>query len=67
MSERRRGTIKVVRADKGYGFLTSDDGADSFFHASQCREFDLLRTGVRVSFLIQDAPKGPRACDVQAL
>ncbi len=49
-----RGTIKTIRDDRGFGFITPDDGGrDIFFHSSAVEypaRFDDLREGQRVEF-----------------
>ncbi len=50
------GTIKTIRDDRGFGFITpSDGGEDIFFHASvvQGVPFDQLRQGQRVEYCHQ--------------
>ena len=45
------GTVKFFREDKGYGFITRDDGRDIFVHINDCDEVvDLLIKGQRVEF-----------------
>ena len=63
------GTIKKVVADRGFGFITAEDGKEYFFHRSGLQaplDFDSLRGGERVSFEIEPGPKGPRAIQVTA-
>jgi cold shock protein len=62
---RMSGTIKKLVADRGFGFITADDGTDYFFHRSGSLEFDRLETGVKVSFVTEPSPKGPRATNVR--
>jgi CspA family cold shock protein len=48
-----QGTIRSIRSDRGFGFITPDDGADDiFFHNSAVtgRVFDQLQEGQRVEF-----------------
>jgi CspA family cold shock protein len=62
------GTIKKVVSDRGFGFITGDDGKDYFFHRdglSGSLDFDRLSGGEKVSFDIEQSPKGPRAKNVQ--
>jgi len=55
------GTIKKLVADRGFGFITADDGKDYFFHRSGVEDFDRLRGNEKVEFDIESSPKGPRA------
>jgi CspA family cold shock protein len=63
------GTIKKVVADRGFGFITADDGKDYFFHRNSLAlslDFDRLNGGEKVEFEIEQSPKGPRATNVQS-
>ncbi len=58
------GTIKKLVADRGFGFISSEDGRDYFFHRSgldSSVDFDALTGGERVTFEVEASPKGPRA------
>jgi CspA family cold shock protein len=63
------GTIKRIVRDKGFGFITPDEGSDDvFFHRSKLAsrvEFDELREGDRVEFQTRAGDKGPQAFDVK--
>lgn len=59
------GTIKKLVSDRGFGFITADDGKDYFFHRDGVADFDALRGGEQVTFDIQASPKGPRANNVR--
>lgn len=61
------GTIKKL-AEKGFGFISSDDG-DVFFHMSSLTElqFEDLSIGQKVEYEIGDGPKGPRAENVRVI
>ena len=62
------GTIKTLRADKGFGFIRDASGKELFFHASaiQGESIDNLREGDGVEFELGEAgPKGPRAENVR--
>ena len=64
------GTIKKVVSDRGFGFITAEDGKDYFFHRSGLQasiDFDRLIGGERVEFDIETSPKGPRAIGVRDL
>ena len=63
------GTVKKVVADRGFGFITSTDQKDYFFHRDaldSSLDFDRLNGGEKVEFEVEDSPKGPRANRVHA-
>lgn len=62
------GTIKTLRADKGFGFIRDNAGKELFFHSSaiQGESIENLREGDGVEFdLGESGPKGPRAENVR--
>lgn len=60
----QHGTVKFLREDKGYGFVTRDDGRDIFVHINDCDEsLDLLTKGQRVEF---EEGNNPRTGKVEA-
>lgn len=61
------GTVKWFNESKGFGFITQDDGgADVFVHFSaiQSSGFKTLAEGQKVSFEVQNGPKGLQAANV---
>ena len=63
------GTVKWFNESKGFGFISQDDGgADVFVHFSEITGsgFKTLAEGQKVSFEIQQGPKGPQAANVVA-
>jgi len=60
------GTVKWFNADKGFGFITTEDGDDVFVHYSQISKdgFKTLEEGEKVSFNVVDGAKGPQAEEV---
>ena len=63
------GTVKWFNESKGFGFITPEDGGkDVFVHFSaiQGAGFRTLTEGQKVTFEVQDTPKGPAAANVNA-
>jgi CspA family cold shock protein len=63
----QNGTIKRLVMDRGFGFLSGEDGKEYFFHRSSVDgSFEGLQEGQKVSFDVESsAPKGPRASRVR--
>ena len=63
------GTVKWFSPEKGYGFITQEEGDDVFVHFSAIQEdgFKTLEEGQHVSFDIADGPKGKQAENVAKL
>jgi len=64
-----KGTVKWFNAEKGFGFITTEDGKDLFVHFSKINKagYKSLNEGERVSFEVEDGPKGQQATNVQAV
>ena len=61
------GTVKWFSDQKGYGFITPEDGSnDCFVHhnAIQGEGYKSLNEGQAVEFEVEDGPKGPQATNV---
>ena len=58
-----KGTVKWFNGDKGFGFITTEEGTDVFAHYSQIQKdgFKTLEEGERVSFTVVQGQKGPQA------
>ncbi len=61
------GTVKWFSSEKGYGFITPEDGSkDCFVHhnAIQGEGYKSLDEGQAVEFEVEEGPKGPQATNV---
>ena len=63
-----KGTVARLIADRGYGFITTEEGKDVFFHRTSLQglEFDSLKDGQALEFEIEEGSRGPRAVNVKS-
>ena len=61
-----KGTVKWFNSEKGFGFITKDDGNDVFVHFSaiQGDGFKTLEEGQKVSFDVTQGNRGDQAANV---
>jgi CspA family cold shock protein len=66
MEGKETGTVKWFSNDKGYGFISREEGDDVFVHYSaiQGGGFKTLSEGQRVEFNVEEGAKGLRAANV---
>lgn len=64
-----RGTVKWFNNQKGYGFISDEQGNDVFVHFSglNMEGFKSLEEGASVEFDITEGAKGPQAVNVTVL
>ena len=63
------GTVKWFNAEKGYGFITDEQGNDIFAHYSAIKGegYRTLDNGDQVTFSVVDGDRGPQAADIVKL
>lgn len=64
-----KGTVKWFNAEKGYGFITGEDGQDVFVHFSAINGegFKSLEEGQAVSYDLTEGARGMQAANVEKL
>jgi len=67
MSDRETGTVKWFHNEKGYGFISRENGEDLFVHFSAIigDGYRSLEEGDRVQFTVVEGDKGLQAQDVE--
>jgi CspA family cold shock protein len=61
------GKVKWFDAERGFGFIASDEGDEVFLHASALPEGVVPKPGSRVDFGVADGRRGPQALQVTLL
>lgn len=69
MADRYRGVVKWFSSEKGYGFITQENGSDLFVHYSEIdtNGFRTLNEGDKVEFEITEGRKGQQASAVRVI
>ncbi len=62
-----KGKIKRLIRERGFGFITAENGREIFFHRSALAgvNFDALEEDIDVEFELEKGPRGPRAINVK--
>lgn len=63
------GTVKWFNSEKGFGFITGEDGKDVFAHFSQINVdgYKTLEEGQKVSYDVVQGQKGPQAENINII
>ncbi len=64
-----KGKVKWFNSEKGFGFITTEEGNDVFAHFSQIQKegFKTLEEGQDVEFDVVESEKGPQAENITTL
>lgn len=61
------GKVRFYDEEKGFGFISSDEGQDVFLHATALPAGTVVKAGTRLEFGIADGKRGPQALSVRVL
>ncbi|MBK5106880.1 MAG: cold shock domain-containing protein [Anaerolineales bacterium] len=69
MTDRITGTVKWFNGNKGYGFISREDGPDVFVHYTAIASdgYRNLAEGQMVEFTVENGPKGLQAANVVSI
>lgn len=64
-----QGTVKWFNAEKGFGFISTENGQDVFAHFSaiQTNGFKTLEEGQKVAFDVEEGQRGSQAVNITKL
>jgi CspA family cold shock protein len=62
-----KGTVKRIMRDRGFGFISAEDGREIFFHRSELQNvnFEDLQEGDTLEFNVVKGAKGPQAIGIK--
>ena len=62
-----KGKVKMFNAERGFGFVTGDDGKDVYVHKSAIEGGAALTPGDAVEYEVESGERGPRAKTLKKL
>ena len=64
-----KGTVRRIIRERGFGFISAEDGREIFFHRSELQdvEFDELEEGSHLEFSVTKGDKGPHAVGIKKI
>lgn len=62
-----KGKVKMFNTDRGFGFITGDDGKDVYVHTSSIEGGAALPIGTEVEYDVEAGERGPRAKNVKKI
>ncbi len=60
-----KGKVKMFNPERGFGFITGEDGKDTYFHKSSVEGGATLTVGDAVEYEVEAGDRGPRAKNVK--
>lgn len=60
-----KGNVKFFNEEKGYGFISAEEGQEYFVHRSAFPEGETLQENDPVEFDVEDGDRGPKAVNVK--
>lgn len=62
-----KGKVKMFNPTRGFGFITGEDGKDTYFHTSALQAGVSVAVGDSVEYEVEAGDRGPRAKNVKKL
>jgi cold shock protein len=66
-SDIMKGKVKMFNTERGFGFITGDDGKDVYFPGTAVEGGATLSVGDAVEYEVEPGERGPRAKDVKKI
>ena len=60
-----KGKVKMFNSERGFGFITGEDGKDTYFHKTSVLDGAVLAVGDSVEYEVEAGERGMRAKNVK--